>query len=95
MVSLWETLDPYRSGSMKFIRFYNDLERSKVLLGVPKALNPPKLGRVSPCLFVNLHKTTNKLIQKMPQNTLRVSWDVSMKTQKNPKLILRKLAKMN
>jgi hypothetical protein len=95
MVSLWETLDPYNNGSMKFTSLQSDLLRFKVLLGVPEAPNPPKLGRVSPCLFANLHKTSNKQMEKMPKNTLRVSLDVSMKTQKIPKLKLMKTSKRN
>jgi hypothetical protein len=88
MISLWETLNPYKSGSMKFTILYNGFKRYKILLGVPEAPNPPKFGRVSPFLFSNIHKPASKPIQNMPKNTLRVSWDVSMKTQKNSKLIL-------
>jgi hypothetical protein len=79
MVSLWETLDSYKDGSMKFTVFSNDLLRYSVLLGVPEAPNPPKLGRVSSCLFANLHKIESKQMQRIPKNTLRVSLNVSIK----------------
>ena len=62
---------------------------------VPKALNPPQFGRVSPCLFTNLQKIATKWKQKMPKNFLKVSWGVRMKTQKFLSGKLQKIAKRN
>jgi hypothetical protein len=80
---------------MRFTSLQNGLGRYKVLLGVPNAPNPPNFGRISPCLFANLHKTTNKTMQKMAKNTLKVSLVISRKTQKNSKLKSMKISKRN
>jgi hypothetical protein len=62
--------------------FTMSLLKKGVLPGVPKCPNPPKTDRVSPWLFANLHKTASKQRQKMPKNTLEVSWTYVRKTQK-------------
>jgi hypothetical protein len=54
---------------MEFTSLENDLLRFKVLLGVPEVPNPPKMGRVSPCLFNDLQKTASERDQKAPKNT--------------------------
>jgi hypothetical protein len=83
MISFWEACGPYTGQDHQAYKFSNGLLKYEVLLGVPEALIPPKLGRVSSCLFANLHKTASKQRQKMPKNTLKVSLNVIRKTQKN------------
>ena len=66
-------------------RFYylqKSLGRYRVLLEVPNAPNPPNFGRISPCLFNDLHKTTNERVQKIAKNTLRVSLIISENLKK-------------
>jgi hypothetical protein len=74
-------MDPYNDGS-SLLQCTTILERYLVLLEVPNAPNQPNLGKISPCLFNNLHKTANKKGAKMAKNTLRVSLVIS---KKNPK----------
>jgi hypothetical protein len=62
----------------------------RVLPKVLKTPNPPKMDRVSPWMFANLHKTTRKHWQKMPKNTLEVSWTYVSETQKNLNKRLKK-----
>jgi hypothetical protein len=58
-------------------KLQKSLGRYRVLLEVSNAPNPPNFGRMSRCLFNDLHKTTNKRVQKMAKNTLRVSLVIS------------------
>ena len=52
---------------------------------VPNAPNLPNFGRISPCLFNDLHKTANKGVQKIAKNILRVSLIISENLKKNSK----------
>jgi hypothetical protein len=70
MVSLWETLDPYKNGSMEFTSLQSDLLRFKVLLGVPEAPNPPKWAEFPLVYSMTCKKQQVKEI-KRPQKTLR------------------------
>jgi hypothetical protein len=45
---------------MEITSLQSDLLRFTVLLGVLEAPNPPKMGRVSPCLFANLHQNSKQ-----------------------------------
>jgi hypothetical protein len=44
--------------------------RGKVFPGVPNALTPPRIGRISLWMSNNLQKTANKQSQKFPKMTL-------------------------
>ena len=76
------TCDHSLGGSQVFTMFYKCLLCKGVLPGVSDAPNPPKTDKIPSYMFVNLHKTTNKQQQKMPKNTLEVSWVISRKAPK-------------
>jgi hypothetical protein len=66
----------------RFYKLQKSLGRYRVLLEVSNAPNPPNFGRISPCLFNDLHKIANKKIHRMAKNTLRVSLVISGKPKK-------------
>ena len=76
------TCDHSLGWSQVFTMFYKCLLCKGVLPRVPDAPNPPKTDRIFSYLFVNLHKTANKQQQKMPKNTLKVSWFISRNAPK-------------
>jgi hypothetical protein len=84
-ISLNRDKDPYKWIKNEKINFYNVFQRYKVTLGVLEASNLQDLDSVSLCFCTDLHKTTSKPRYNMPQNTLKVSWDVSNKAQNFPK----------
>jgi hypothetical protein len=73
-------LDPYSNGSRCY-NLYKILGKRRMLPKVPNAPNPPNFDRISPCLFSDLHKTTNTRVYKMAKNTLRVSLVISNNLQ--------------
>jgi hypothetical protein len=73
-------MGPHNDAS-SLLQCTNVLGRYMVLLEVPNAPNLPNFCRISPFLFNNPQKTTNKRYKTMEKNTLRVYLVISIKTQ--------------